>query len=89
MEFEFDSDKSAANKEKHGMDFVQAQAVWLDGNAINITSREAPELRYMAIGRIEALFWSVIWTERGARKRIISARRSRKDEEKLYEDARL
>lgn len=89
MEFEFDPNKSAMNREKHGLDFVQAQAVWSDENAINITSREAPELRFMAIGRIESVLWSVVWTSRDGKRRIISARRSRKDEEKLYEDARL
>ena len=31
MEFEFDPAKSAANKDKHGIDFVEAQALWLDG----------------------------------------------------------
>lgn len=30
MEFEFDERKSAANKAKHGIDFVEAQALWLD-----------------------------------------------------------
>ena len=89
MAFEFDPDKSAANKEKHGLDFVEAQSVWSDDNAINITSRETPELRFMAIGLIGAVFWSVVWTERDGRMRIIPARRSRKNEEKIYENARL
>ena len=87
MEFEFDPNKSAGNKEKHGLDFTQAQTVWLDDNAINITSRETPERRFMAIGRIGVVFWSVVWTERDGRHRIISARRSRKNEEILYENA--
>ena len=28
MNFEFDTDKSKANKKKHGIDFVEAQALW-------------------------------------------------------------
>ena len=30
MEFEFDEAKSQANAVKHGIDFVAAQALWLD-----------------------------------------------------------
>ncbi|MSO62009.1 MAG: hypothetical protein EXQ50_07965 [Acidobacteria bacterium] len=30
MEFEFDPAKSAANKAKHGIDFVEAQEFWND-----------------------------------------------------------
>jgi uncharacterized protein len=29
MDFEFDPAKSAANLEKHGIDFVRAQALWI------------------------------------------------------------
>jgi uncharacterized DUF497 family protein len=28
--FEFDEEKSASNRAKHGIDFEQAQRVWLD-----------------------------------------------------------
>jgi len=31
MEFEFDPAKSATNKVKHGLDFVEAQELWRDG----------------------------------------------------------
>ena len=34
MEFEFDPEKSASNKDKHGIDFIEAQALWQDGGAI-------------------------------------------------------
>jgi len=30
MDFEFNSEKSQSNKEKHGIDFTQAQALWDD-----------------------------------------------------------
>ena len=30
MKFEYDPDKSAANREKHGIDFDEAQALWND-----------------------------------------------------------
>jgi hypothetical protein len=30
MKFEFDPNKSASNKIKHGIDFEEAQKLWLD-----------------------------------------------------------
>jgi hypothetical protein len=45
------------------------------------------EPRYMAIGKIKEKHWSVIITRRSEKIRIISARRSRSDEVKLYESS--
>ena len=39
MEFEFDERKSRANKVKHGIDFVEAQALWLDEALVEIPAR--------------------------------------------------
>ena len=39
MEFEFDEQKSNANLAKHGIDFVEAQALWLDENRVEIPAR--------------------------------------------------
>jgi uncharacterized DUF497 family protein len=85
MPFEFDSAKSAANKDKHGIDFVQAQAVWADWRILHIPARSVREERTMAIGRIGTVHWTLIWTWRGGSIRIISARRARKEEVRLYE----
>jgi uncharacterized DUF497 family protein len=43
------------------------------------------EPRWLVIGRIDAKHWSVVVTYRQGRARIISARRSRKEEVALYE----
>jgi uncharacterized DUF497 family protein len=32
VKFEFDAAKSASNKSKHRLDFVDAQALWMDAN---------------------------------------------------------
>jgi uncharacterized DUF497 family protein len=85
MEFEFDPEKSAANLEKHGIDFVQAQAVWGDSDYIEIPLKTADEARFMVIGMIEGKAWSGIITYRGESIRIISVRRSRKEEIAIYE----
>jgi len=85
MEFEFDERKSKANKAKHGIDFVEAQALWDDVDLLHIPTRTEDELRNIVVGRIGEKHWSAIVTPRGERIRIISVRRSRDEERELYE----
>ena len=85
MSFEFSSDKSAANKTKHGIDFVEAQALWDDPDLIEIPARTSDELRLLVIGRIGEKPWSAVVTDRGDHVRLISVRRSRKEEVAIYE----
>jgi uncharacterized DUF497 family protein len=85
MPFEYDPAKSAANKDKHGIDFEEAQAVWSDKGVLHIPAQSNREERTMAIGRIGVVHWAVVWTWRGERVRIISARRAPKEEVRLYE----
>jgi len=85
VEFEFDEKKSNANKAKHGIDFVQAQALWLDENMVEIPSRTEDEARLVVVGKIAARHWSAVITLRDGRIRLISARRSRPEEVAIYE----
>ena len=85
MEFEFDPRKNRSNQKKHGIDFVQAQKLWNDPDLIAVPARTADEPRVLIVGKIEDSHWSAIITYRGDRLRIISVRRSRKEEVKLYE----
>ena len=85
MEFEFDPAKSASNLEKHGIDFDAIQAIWQDVMRVEIPALTADEPRWLVIGQIDDKHWSVVVTYRGPRVRIISARRSRKEEVALYE----
>ena len=75
MEFEFDPDKSEKNKAKHGIDFIEAQALWKSKHVL-LHAKEALEKRYLVIGKIEGHHWSTIITYRGATIRIISVRKS-------------
>lgn len=86
MEFEFDPRKSAANRRKHGIDFVAAQALWEDPDRLQVPARTQGEPRLMMIGRIGDKQWSAIFTHRGDRTRIISVRRSRTKEVDQYEE---
>ncbi len=85
MEFEFDPLKSSANKEKHGIDFVDGQLLWLDSMLLEIPARTTDEPRYLIIGKIGDNHWSGVVTYREDRIRIISVRRSRKEEVEIYE----
>lgn len=85
MEFEFDPEKSAANHAKHGLDFVQAQALWEDSMRIEVPARTEDEPRWLVIGRIGSQHFSAVVTYRQERVRIISVRRSRAEEVAIYE----
>jgi uncharacterized protein len=88
MEFEFDQAKSEANRLKHGIDFVQAQELWKDLYALQIQAKSDTEPRFALIASMQGKVWSVFFTERNSKIRIISARRSRINEEDLYHDSR-
>lgn len=85
MEFEFDDTKSQSNKEKHGIDFVEAQALWVDPDRLEIPARTEDEERFLLIAKREGKHWSAVVTYREERVRIISVRRSRREEVELYE----
>jgi uncharacterized DUF497 family protein len=85
MEFEFDADKSDGNKKKHGVDFREAQALFDDPDLIEIPAKTTDEPQFLVIGKIADKHWSGVVTYRGERTRIISVRRSRKEEVDLYE----
>ena len=88
MEFEYDPNKSAKNKAKHGVDFEEAQELWADPDALAVPLPFPDEERYMVIGTMRGKHWSAIATKRPPNTRIISVRRSRKEELELYEERR-
>ncbi|MEA1923165.1 MAG: BrnT family toxin [Pseudomonadota bacterium] len=85
MKFEFDPSKSYINKKKHGIDFIEAQALWEDSYLLEIPARTTDEERFLVVGKIAEKHWSGIITYRGENTRIISVRRARYEEIKIYE----
>jgi len=83
--FEYDIDKSISNKLKHGIDFKEAQILWKDKNLIEISAKTVDEPRYLIVGKIKDKFYSAVITYRNTFIRIISVRRSRKEEIEIYE----
>lgn len=83
--FEFDEAKSQSNLSKHGIDFVEAQLLRLDFDLLEIPAKTVDEPRSLMIGKIGDKHWSAVVTHRSENVRIISVRRSRNEEIKLYE----
>lgn len=85
MAFEFDPEKSKKNKEKHGIDFVEAQLLWEDSRAIGFPGRSDDEPRFALVAEVDSKLWIAFYTIRDEQTRIISVRRARKAEKELYE----
>ena len=88
-DFEYDADNSQVNLDKHGIDFLKAQALWRDAQLLEIRARSDEEPRYLAIGLIGLKHWSEVFTYRSGVIRLISVRRSPRSELELYESERL
>ena len=86
MKFEYDAIKSRSNKQKHGIDFEEAQALWEDDNYLEVPIAVAPEARFAILGKITGKLWCAVVTYRANKIRIISVRRAREKEEKSYEE---
>ena len=88
MEFEWDPAKSEANKQKHGLDFREASAVFANEalclDLYDETHSDIEE-RFITIGPVRAGLVLVVWTERHLDTiRIISARFATTREAALY-----
>jgi len=85
MKFEYDPEKSVENKRKHGIDFEEAQALWADSTLVEIPARTSDEPRWLLIGKIDERYWPAVITRREENIRLISVRRSRDEEVRIYE----
>jgi uncharacterized DUF497 family protein len=62
LTFEFDSSKSQRNREKHGIDFDEAQALWDDEDRLEIPAKTLDEPRFLVVGKINNKYWSAVIT---------------------------
>jgi hypothetical protein len=88
VDAEWDASKAAANVRKHGVDFADAVTVLHDELALTIGEEHPDEERFVTVGA-DALgrILVVIFTWRGGRPRLISARRATPQERELYQEA--
>jgi len=87
VDCEFDPDKDAANRDKHGVPLGFGARVFEDGNVLIVpTIRQADEEeRFKAIGMIEERLWTAVHVYRGEMVRFISVRRSNAGEQRAYD----
>jgi uncharacterized protein len=89
MIFEYDANKSALNKIKHGIDFEEAQRLWQDLWMLEAPVKTIDEPRFIVIGVINKKHWTAVCTRRQQNIRLISVRRARKQEIAFYESERI
>jgi len=87
MSYEWDQDKARANRQKHGVRFSDAVAVFMDDLAITIPDEYSYEERFVILGKdgLERVL-VVVFTYRGDETRLISARKANAQERQLYEE---
>lgn len=85
--YEWDEEKRFRNIEKHGIDFIRVKEIW-NYPVCEMASPQTDhnEKRFLAIGRLKEVHITVVYTWRGSNKRIISARKARKNEENYYKN---
>ena len=86
MRFDWDGQKSLTNREKHGIDFETAKSLWLDERRVEIEVAFPDEKRWALIAKIQGKTWTAIYTVRDEAVRLISVRRARTKEVRLYEE---
>lgn len=90
LRFERDVEQDRINRQKHGISFETASYVFRDEHYIEMYEFEHSdeEDRYIAIGMVESILL-VVFTERRAHVRLISARLATESERRLCYDQNL
>lgn len=86
MAFEWDERKDRANQAKHGVTFATATTAFDDPAMVEMHQVEEGEERWKAIAMAGSTLLAIIYTERGAKRRIISARKATRNEQKTYRE---
>jgi uncharacterized protein len=85
MEFEFDEDKRLENIERHGIDFIDADILFGNPHLEAPAKTVDGEQRWLAVGTIDDVFVTAVFTRRGPVIRVISMRRARDEERERYQ----
>ena len=89
LEFEWDEEKARTNLAKHRVSFLTAAEIFANEILERIDDRENyGEVRFIALGRVDAEVYRVVFTWRGENLiRIISAQKASRDEREIYHRA--
>lgn len=90
MEFEWNEDKSDACLTERGFDFAYVARVFLDPRRLVAPDDRLDygEPRFSVLGEIEGRVFVVVYTPRGRRFRLISARKANQREVQRYDRQR-
>lgn len=83
MSIEYDQDKSDRTLNRRGLSFEYAARIF-DGPFVERPSPRDGESRFLAVGRVDDTFITVIYAWRAGNRRIISARPARRKERDVY-----
>jgi uncharacterized protein len=85
-DFEWDKAKAESNLRKHAVSFEAACGVFADAFAFDRldTTINHRESRFVITGIVNGVLLTVVYTERGDRIRIISARKATRHEQAEY-----
>lgn len=85
--FEMDEIKRQANLLKHGVDLIEAAEIFADFFISRIDRRtDYGEVRFAALGYVGEIAYVVVYTQRGDKIRLISARRAGSREIERYKN---
>lgn len=83
--FEWDESKRLKCLDSRELDFINAVALFDGRPVVTILAKTETEVRWVTWGRLaDEKLYTVVWTQRGDARRIISFRRARIDEERAY-----
>ena len=82
--YEWDEAKRKATIEKHQIDFTDMVGLFSSPHLI-LDARSEVEQRHILVGKLGGSYFSVVYTTRGANRRIITARKARRDEREQYQ----
>lgn len=87
MSRDFDPEKNAANRAKHGLDLAEGNGVLRDPLAVTVEDeRSEGEQRFVTLGtNVFGALRIVVWADREGAPRLISVRRPTAKEVKDYE----
>lgn len=85
--FEWDVQKNLINQKKHGISFEEAMQMWQKPYVeVENIAYTKTEKRSAILGNIGERLYVAIWTKRKDKIRLITVRRARKNEEKIYKE---
>ncbi|HET9147906.1 MAG TPA: BrnT family toxin [Acetobacteraceae bacterium] len=85
MNFEWNEGKRLGNIDKHGLDFLDADILFAGPHLIGSAKTVVGESRWLAIGMIDEVCVTIIFTRRDQTLRLISMRRARDAERRHYQ----